>query len=44
VDSAAFADKDFKLLTAQYNAGEEDESPEPSEDFPGEPPSDEPEA
>jgi small subunit ribosomal protein S1 len=41
VDSAAFADKDFKLLTAEYSA---DEAPEPSEaledadDSPGETP------
>jgi len=41
VDSAAFADKDFKLLTAEFNA---DEAPEPSEaledfdDSPGETP------
>ena len=43
VDSAAFADKDFKLLTAEFEAEEEpgafeslDESPEASEDSPGE--------
>jgi small subunit ribosomal protein S1 len=39
VDSAAFADKDFKLLAAEYNADEEPESPqasEPSQDSPGE--------
>jgi len=30
VDSAAFADKDFKLLAAEYNADEESESPEAS--------------
>ena len=38
VDSAAFADKDFKMLTAQFNSNEEgDASPsEPSEDSPGE--------
>jgi small subunit ribosomal protein S1 len=38
VDSAAFADKDFKLLAAEYNADEEEsESMEaPSEDSPGE--------
>ena len=37
VDSAAFADKDFKLLAAEYNADEESESMEaPSEDSPGE--------
>ena len=44
VDSAAFADKDFKLLTAEFNADEADEAPEPSEsledsdDSPGEAP------
>lgn len=44
VDSAAFADKDFKLLTAEFNADESDEAPEPSEsledsdDSPGEAP------
>ena len=39
VDSAAFADKDFKLLTAEFEAEEEpetSESPEASEDSPGE--------
>jgi len=37
VDSAAFADKDFKLLAAEYNADEESESPETSsEESPGE--------
>ncbi|HJR81364.1 MAG TPA: S1 RNA-binding domain-containing protein [Anaerolineales bacterium] len=42
VDSAAFADKDFKMLTAEFNAEEEQESPaspeapESSEDSPGE--------
>jgi small subunit ribosomal protein S1 len=39
VDSAAFADKDFKLLAAEYNADEEPEAPqasEPSQDSPGE--------
>jgi small subunit ribosomal protein S1 len=43
VDSAAFADKDFKLLTAEFEAEEEpeafeslDEAPEASEDSPGE--------
>jgi len=38
VDSAAFADKDFKLLAAEYNADEEPEEAEqsePSEDSPG---------
>src|SRR5918911_1748818 len=47
VDSAAFADKDFKMLTAEYNAEEEAEEsqpPEPSEDAPGESTSGEPEA
>jgi small subunit ribosomal protein S1 len=56
VDSAAFADKDFKLLAAEYNADEEpevsesSESPErlepsePSEDSPGEAPSENSEA
>jgi len=44
VDSAAFADKDFKLLTAEFNADEAEEAPEPSEsledsdDSPGEEP------
>jgi small subunit ribosomal protein S1 len=39
VDSAAFADKDFKLLAAEYNADEESESESsetPSEESPGE--------
>ena len=39
VDSAAFADKDFKLLTAEFEAEEEPdafESPEASHDSPGE--------
>ena len=39
VDSAAFADKDFKLLAAEYNADEDlegAEPSEPSEDSPGE--------
>ena len=42
VDSAAFADKDFKMLTAEYNHADEDseseapEPSEPSEDSPGE--------
>jgi small subunit ribosomal protein S1 len=31
VDSAAFADKDFKMLTAQFNSEEESEAPEISE-------------
>ena len=32
VDSAAYADKDFKLLTAEYNSGsEDDETPETPE-------------
>ncbi|HSL28788.1 MAG TPA: S1 RNA-binding domain-containing protein [Anaerolineales bacterium] len=48
VDSAAFADKDFKLLTAQYNQEEEPEAPEPAEpadEAPGEEaPSENPEA
>jgi len=38
VDSAAFADKDFKLLAAEYRTDEEpeeSESPETSEDSPG---------
>jgi small subunit ribosomal protein S1 len=46
VDSAAFADKDFKLLAAEYNAEEEQEGPEPSEpaeDSPDEPTSENPE-
>jgi small subunit ribosomal protein S1 len=47
VDSAAFADKDFKLLTAEFSA---DEGPEPSEsledfdDSPGEAPVEDPES
>jgi small subunit ribosomal protein S1 len=47
VDSAAFADKDFKLLTAEFNA---DEGPEPSEsledadDSPGEVPTEDAES
>ena len=39
VDSAAFADKDFKLLTAEFDAEgepETSESPEASDDSPGE--------
>jgi small subunit ribosomal protein S1 len=45
VDSAAFADKDFKLLAAEYNADEESESPEPSsEESPGESNPENPEA
>ncbi len=34
VDSAAFADKDFKMLTAQFNTEEESEAPEASEENP----------
>jgi small subunit ribosomal protein S1 len=47
VDSAAFADKDFKMLTAQYNANEEtqpSEPPETSDDSPQESSSENPEA
>jgi len=47
VDSAAFADKDFKLLTAEFNADEEPEPPEFSEasdDSPGESTEEKPEA
>jgi small subunit ribosomal protein S1 len=45
VDSAAFADKDFKLLAAEYNAEEDAAEPsEPSADSPDEPTSDNPEA
>ena len=35
---AAFADKDFKLLTAEFKAEEEqeEETPDTSEDVPGE--------
>ena len=45
VDSAAFADKDFKLLAAEYSADEESESPEPpSEESPGESNPENPEA
>ena len=39
VDSAAFADKDFKLLTAEFDSEDEPEpfeSPEASDDLPGE--------
>ena len=45
VDSAAFADKDFKLLAAEYNADEESETSEPSsEESPGEANPENPEA
>ena len=49
VDSAAFADKDFKLLAAEYNADEESESTETSseessEESPGESNPENPEA
>ena len=47
VDSAAFADKDFKLLAAEYNADEEEESqsPEtPPDESPGESTPENPEA
>ena len=47
VDSAAFADKDFKMLTAQYSQEEEPEQPEPTEpedDSPGESSPENPEA
>ncbi len=45
VDSAAFADKDFKLLAAEYNAEDGEAEPaEPSADSPEEPTSDNPEA
>ncbi len=47
VDSAAFADKDFKLLTAEYNAEdgpEEPEVPDASEDAPGDLPEENQEA
>ena len=50
VDSAAFADKDFKMLAAQYNPDEAPESPETPEmpeapdDSPGESSPEEPEA
>lgn len=45
VDSAAFADKDFKLLAAEFNADEESESSEtPSEEAPGESSPENPEA
>ena len=36
VDSAAFADKDFKMLTAQFEAEEEPEAPPAPDDYPGE--------
>jgi small subunit ribosomal protein S1 len=45
VDSAAFADKDFKLLAAEYNPDEESEVPEASpDDSPGESTTENPEA
>ena len=45
VDSAAFADKDFKLLAAEYNADEEPEATEASSDeSPGEVSPENPEA
>jgi len=48
VDSAAFADKDFKLLAAEYNAEEEEsespETPSPSDESPGESKPENPEA
>ena len=45
VDSAAFADKDFKLLAAEFNADEESESTESSsEESPGESSPENPEA
>lgn len=47
VDSAAFADKDFKLLAAEFGAEDEEpaapEAPEASDEAPGEPTSDQPE-
>jgi len=47
VDSAAFADKDFKLLAAEFGAEDEEpaapEAPESSDEAPGEPTSDKPE-
>ena len=36
VDSAAFADKDFKMLTAQFEAEEEPEVPPAPDEYPGE--------
>ena len=49
VDSAAFADKDFKMLTAQFNQEEEpdasqSEPSEPADESPGETSSENPEA
>ena len=47
VDSAAFADKDFKMLAAEFRADEAPEPSEPSEgpeDSPGESPEEPPEA
>ena len=41
VDSAAFADKDFKLLTAEFGA---DESPDGADEAPGDPSPETPEA
>jgi hypothetical protein len=46
VDSAAFADKDFKLLTAEFGGEDEPEPdmPDASEDTPGESPEENKEA
>ena len=45
VDSAAFADKDFKMLTAQYNQEDQPEEPsETSDESPDESSSEKPEA
>jgi hypothetical protein len=44
VDSAAFADKDFKMLTAQFGAEEDEEAPDASEDTQGDSPEENKEA
>jgi len=50
VDSAAFADKDFKLLAAEYTAEEEEpetpetSAPSPSDESSGDAPPENPEA
>lgn len=44
VDSAAFADKDFKMLTAEFNTEDEGETPDTSEDTQENPPEENKEA
>ncbi len=44
VDSAAFADKDFKLLTAEFGAEDDPEGSEASDDIPGDMPEENKEA